>query len=95
MALTRSPSEDLAAMARDELDRAVSLTWNDLVKVVPWGDDFEGVTPAGQEVTVERAYLWATAPGGDILCEVRVYGGPSRYDHGARAEAIIAGPQRS
>ena len=39
---------------------------------------------------VERSYLWAEKPGGDILCEVVVYPGPTRYDDGARASRIIA-----
>ena len=77
-------------MARDELSRALSLTWRDLAKITPWGDAFDGVSPAGRDVTVETAYLWAEQPGGDILCEVVVYGGPSRYDNGARAQALIA-----
>jgi hypothetical protein len=85
-----TPAEDLTEMARDELARALSLAWRDLAKVTPWGDDFDGISPAGRNVTVERAYLWADAPGGDILCEVAVYGGPSRYDQGARAQAVIA-----
>jgi len=85
-----APADDLMEMARDELSRASSLTWRDLAKIAPWGDAFDGVSPAGRDVTVETAYLWAEEPGGDILCEVVVYGGPSRYDHGARAQALIA-----
>ena len=38
---------DLQAMAEDELTRALDLSWRDLSKIVPWGDDFEGITPAG------------------------------------------------
>lgn len=86
---------DLAAMASDELERAMTLSWRELAAVAPWGDAFDGYTPAGRQVTVERAYLWADAPGGDILCEVHVYGGPSRWDEGvklsARIEAASAG----
>ena len=85
-----APHFDLEAMARDELGRALSLSWRDLSKILPWGDTFEGITPAGREVLVERSYLWAEKPGGDILCEVVVYPGPSRYDDGARASRIIA-----
>lgn len=79
-------------MARDELSRAVTLRWQDLKGVVPWGDTFEGVSPAGRYVEVERAYIWSGEAGGDILCEVAVYGGASRYEQGARVSAIIYRP---
>jgi len=82
-------AEDLAEMARDELERALTLTWRELARVLPWGDAYEGFTPAGRQVTVERSYLWATEPGGDILCEVMVYGGPSRWDEGVRTSGLI------
>ena len=81
---------DLTAMARDELARACTLRWRDLAGLVPWGDAYDGFSPGGASVTVERAYLWAQAAGGDILAEVVVYGGPSRYDDGARASLVIA-----
>ena len=89
--MTGDPDQDpdLAAMAQDELARALSLSWRDLARITPWGDDYDGISPAGRDVTVERAYLWASEPGGDILCEIAVYGGPSRYDQGARAQAVI------
>ena len=80
---------DLLAMARDELERALSLGWRALAPVTPWGDSFEGFTPAGRAVTVERAYLWQDAPQGDILCEVVVFGGQSRYDAGEKVSAVI------
>jgi len=86
--------EDLSEMARDELARALTLKWTDLAPITPWGDSFEGISPAGRDVIVERSYLWADARGGDILCEVRVYGGPSRWDKGATASAVIAGEAR-
>ncbi len=85
-----SAAADLEEMARDELARALTLTWGQLSQIVPWGDAFDGFSPAGRPVTVERAYLWAEIAGGDILCEVSVYGGPSRWDAGARASALIA-----
>jgi hypothetical protein len=59
---------------------------------VPWGDTFEGISPAGRYVEVERSYIWAAEQGGDILCEVTVYGGPSRYDQGAKVTQIISRP---
>ena len=87
-------AEDLAALAEDELSDAGALTWRELSDVVPWGDSYDGFTAAGRQVTVERSYLWAEAAGGDILCEVVVYGGPSRYDEGARASRLIRNPGR-
>ena len=81
--------DDLAAMAADELERALTLRWRELSPIVPWGDTFEGFSPAGRQVTVERSYLWAEIAGGDILCEVVVYGGPSRWDEGVRASGVI------
>ena len=38
---------------------------------------------------VERAYIWQSRPGGDILCEVTVFGGESRFDAGEKASAVI------
>ncbi len=83
------PDPDLLAMAEDELARALTLTWRDLAKIIPWGDSFDGLSSAGRNVTVERSYLWVDAVGGDILCEVVTYGGPSRWDQGAKASAVI------
>ncbi len=83
---------DLLAFAEDELTRAVTLSWRDLSKITPWGDTFDGLSPAGREVQVERNYLWAAEEGGDILCEVAVFGGPSRYDQGARVSRLIKKP---
>jgi hypothetical protein len=82
-------ADDMAAMAADELERALTLSWRELSRVTPWGDTFEGFSPAGRQVTVERSYIWAEAAGGDILCEVTVYGGPSRWDEGARQTGVI------
>jgi hypothetical protein len=86
--------DDLAAMAADELERAMTLRWRELAPILPWGDAYDGFSPAGRQVTVERSYLWAEAPGGDILCEVVVYGGQSRWDEGARAGGVIRQPGR-
>jgi hypothetical protein len=80
---------DFLAMAEDELGRALSLSWRSLSGVVPWGDSFEGISPAGRNVVVERSYIWRMAPGGDILCEVVVYGGPSRREAGVKVSAVI------
>ena len=81
--------DDLSAMAHDELARALDLRWRDLAGIVPWGDRFDGISPAGSNVTVERSYLWADKEGDDILCEVMVYGGESRWAQGAAASAVI------
>jgi hypothetical protein len=82
-------AEDLAEMAKDELERALTLKWRELERLMPWGDTYEGYTAAGRQVTVERSYIWAEGAGGDILCEVMVYGGPSRWEEGARASRVI------
>ena len=82
-------ADDFAALAQDELSDASALSWRELSGVMPWGDAYEGFTAAGRQVTVERNYLWAERVGGDILCEVVVYGGASRYDEGARASRLI------
>jgi hypothetical protein len=81
---------DLLAMAEDELSRALSLSWRALAKVTPWGDSFEGISPAGREVIVERSYLWQADVGGDILCEVAVFGGESRREFGAKVSSLIS-----
>jgi hypothetical protein len=83
---------DLTAFAEDELGRALTLSWRELSKITPWGDTFDGLSPAGREVQVERNYIWAAEEGGDILCEVAVFGGPSRYDQGARVSRLIKKP---
>lgn len=80
---------DLAEMAEDELKRALTLTWRDLSKIVPWGDTYEGVSPSGRFVKVERSYLWVEEEGGDILCEVAVFPNDVLYDRGARRSAVI------
>ena len=88
----REPDPDLAAMAHDELERACSLSWRELSKVTPWGDTFEGISPAGREVQVERNYLWAGEPGGEVLCEVRVYVNTALYDAGEQAARTVSKP---
>jgi hypothetical protein len=80
--------EDLAAAAEDELDRALTLGWNELSRVTPWGDTFEGFTPDGRDACFERAYIWETDPGGDIRVEVTVYL-PQAYEAGVRRVRIV------
>ena len=80
---------DLLAMAQDELARACTLSWRELAKVTPWGDTFDGISPAGRHVQVERGYLWADADGGDILCEVRVYPNAALYEAGETVRRLV------
>ena len=75
--------DDLQAAAEDELSRAMTLGWDQLARVTPWGDTFEGFTPAGREVCFERAYMWEGETGGDIRVEVTVYESRA-YEHGVR-----------
>ncbi len=79
-------------MAEDELARACTLTWSALCKVTPWGDTYEGFAPSGRPVQVERNYVWAGDPGGDVLVEVVVFQNAVLYDQGARVSRVIAKP---
>ena len=83
---------DLEAMARDELTRALTLSWRELARVTPWGDTYDGVSPLGRDVQVERNYLWSADAGGDVLCEVVVYVAAPLYDRGARASRVVPRP---
>ena len=82
----------LVAAAAEELGHAAALDWAQLARILPWGDAYEGFAADGSEVTFERAYVWAEAIGGDILCEVTVFRGESGYEDGARLSALIARP---
>lgn len=84
-----SSETDLEDAAREELDRACTLGWKQLAAHTPWGDTFEGFTPAGREVCFERSYLWAGEPGGDIRVEVTVYE-PRAYEEGVSLHRSIA-----
>ena len=85
-------AEELLDMAADELERALSLSWRELAKITPWGDVYDGFAPSGRPVQVERSYVWAEAPGDDILCEVNVFTTVVRYEDGARRSALISRP---
>lgn len=85
-------SEELEATAREELGHALGLRWKDLAALIPWGDRYTGISVNGREVEIERSYIWAAQPGGDILCEVVVFAGETRYDQGARVSALIRKP---
>jgi hypothetical protein len=87
-----STMSDLEALAEEELAQALGLQWRQLAPLVPWGDTYAGVSPANLSVQLSRHYLWADAPGGDILCEVRVYLDEAHYDYGARRTALIRQP---
>ena len=81
--------DDLQAAAEDELSRALTLGWSQLAKVTPWGDTFEGFTPAGRDVCFERAYMWDDENGGDIRVEVTVFE-PRAYEAGVRLAQTIS-----
>ena len=81
---------ELEAMAVDELARACTLSWLALSKVTPWGDTYEGFAPSGRAVEVERNYVWASEPGGDVLVEVVVFQNAVLYDQGARVSRTIS-----
>ena len=67
------PDPELEAAAAEELGAACTMSWRELAKVTPWGDSWEGFGPMGSPVHFERNYIWLENPGGDILCEVRVW----------------------
>jgi hypothetical protein len=94
MAMTSKPVPDpeLEAAADEEMAAAATLSWRALCDLVPWGDTYEGFGPSGGALLFERGYIWKDAPGGDILCEVTAFRGPSRYDRGARRARVIARP---
>lgn len=81
---------ELQEMAEDELARACTLSWRELSQVIPWGDTSEAFAPSGRPVMVERQYLWADAPAGDILAEVVVFPNAVLYDQGAKRSRRIA-----
>ncbi|HEY9219899.1 MAG TPA: hypothetical protein VIO94_17765 [Phenylobacterium sp.] len=75
--------EDLTEAADEEIERACTLGWRQLSGCTPWGDTYEGFTPAGRTVCFERNYLWDEEAGGDIRVEVAVYE-PRAFEHGVR-----------
>lgn len=80
---------DLKEAAEEEMARACDLGWRALAKVIPWGDDYEGFTPAGRSARFERNYLWMDEPGGDICIEVAVYQ-PEAYEKGVKLTRQVA-----
>ena len=87
--MASEPDLTLYVAAEEELNAACTLGWRALASVTPWGDTYEGFAPGGRNVLIERNYIWKTEPGGDILVEIAVYPGPSRYDSAARASRLI------
>ena len=87
--MAEGPDLTLYVAAEEELNAACTLGWRALASVTPWGDTYEGFAPGGRNVLIERNYIWKTEPGGDILVEIAVYPGPSRYDSAARASRLI------
>jgi hypothetical protein len=83
---------ELTAAAAEEMKAALTLSWSALSRLVPWGDTFEAFGPDGGPLYLERGYIWQGHPGGDILCEVVAFRGPTRYDRGARLSQIIKKP---
>ena len=81
-------AEDLAEAAREELDRACTMTWRQLADVTPYGDTYEGFSPQGRTVCFERSYLWEDRDGGDIRVEVSVYE-PKAFEKGVRVTGTI------
>jgi hypothetical protein len=86
--MTAALFEDLLSAAEEELERACTLGWRQLSRCTPWGDVFEGFTPAGLPVTFERNYLWGEGSSRDILVEVVVYESEA-YEAGARLVRTI------
>jgi hypothetical protein len=84
-------TDELTAMAEEELASAIALTWPELTRITPWGDSFTGFAPSGRTVEVERRYLWAHDPAGAIVVEVEVRDAEART--GAEARALLHAPQ--
>ena len=91
MTETPTPDPELLAAA-EELKAALTLSWAALAKLIPWGDTYEGFGPGGATLDFERSYIWLAEPGGDILCEVTAFRGPSRYDRGVKLTQVIKKP---
>ncbi len=77
--------QDLTDIAADELAQALTLSWRELTRVTPWGDTYEALAPGGDEVEVERNYLWFKDAGGDVLVEVTA----RRGEREARAFGVV------
>jgi len=81
--------QDLTDLAADELAQAIAIHWRELIKVTPWGDTYQALAPGGDEVEVERNYLWFKDPGGDVMCEVTARHG----EREAQAFGVVRRPE--
>jgi hypothetical protein len=81
--------QDLTDLAADELAQAIAIHWRELIKVTPWGDVYQALAPGGDEVEVERNYLWFKDPGGDVMCEVTARFG----EREAQAFGVVRRPE--
>lgn len=81
--------QDLTDLAADELAQAISIHWRELIKVTPWGDTYQALASGGEEVEVERNYLWFKDPGGDVMCEVTARFG----EREAQAFGVVRRPE--
>ena len=85
---------DLAKAAHEEIERACTIGWRQLATCTPWGDTYEGFTPAGRSVCFERNYIWDDDAGGDIRVEVAVYE-PREFEDGVRLTRKLTKEGRS
>ena len=85
--MTDHRTDDLSALAIEELDAACALSWAEMKRIAPWGDTYGGLTAGGLEVEVERRDIWAHQPEGAIAIEVEVRLPGTR--HGAEARAVV------
>ena len=81
--------QDLTDLAADELAQAIAIHWRELIKVTPWGDTYRALAPGGDEVEVERNYLWFKDAGGDVMCEVTARHG----EREAQAFGVVRRPE--
>ena len=82
-----------ASVTRETIERAIKKGTGQTDEVVAFENvTYEGFGPAGGTLVFERGYLWKAEAGGDILCEVVAYRGPSRYDAGVRLGRVIPKP---
>lgn len=89
--MSGDPSDDLSALALEELDAACALDWREMARITPWGDTYEALTPGGLEVEVERRYLWSESPGGPLCVEIEVRLPGTRQ--GSEVRAVITPPR--
>ena len=62
----------------------------ELKRITPWGDSFEGFAPSGRTVEGERRCLWVHDPKGAVVVEVEVRDAAARER--AETRALLAPP---